>query len=58
MMMRTSNILTDEAGVYVVQLIEDNQLIESRRLEGKSIAYATDVAENWESGLIQLLTEN
>lgn len=56
--MRTSNILTDEAGVYVVQLIEDNQLIESRRLEGKSIAYATDVAENWESGLIQLLTEN
>lgn len=43
--------------MYVVDLIENGRVVESRRLPGKSKSYANDVAENWESGLIQLLQE-
>jgi len=43
--------------MYVVDLIENGRKVETRTLPGKSRAYAQDVAENWESGLIQLLTE-
>jgi len=43
--------------VYVVDLFENNKLVESRRLEGKSMAFATDVSNNWDSGLIQLLVD-
>jgi hypothetical protein len=40
--------------VYVVDLFEGNKLMESRTLLGKSIHYAEDVAENWETGIIKL----
>ena len=40
--------------VFVVDLFEGNKLMESRQLLGKSIHYAEDVAENWESGIIKL----
>ena len=43
--------------VFVVDLIENGRVVESRRLPGKSKYYAEDVARNWESGLIQLLQE-
>jgi len=42
---------------YVVDLIENDKVIEVRELPGKSLSYAEDVVENWESGVIQLLTE-
>ena len=37
---------------YVVDMFEDGKLVESRELEGKSIRYAEDCAENWENGII------
>ena len=40
--------------IYVVDLFEGHKLMESRQLLGKSIHYAEDVAENWESGIIKL----
>ena len=43
--------------LYVVDLIENGRVVESRKLPGKSISYAQDLAENWESGLIQLLVD-
>jgi hypothetical protein len=43
--------------MYVVDLIENGKVVESRKLPGKSKSYANDVAENWESGLIQLLID-
>ncbi len=39
---------------YVVDLFEGSKLMESRTLLGKSIHYAEDVAENWETGIIKL----
>lgn len=51
-----SNV-TGSAGpdtMYVVDLYENEQLIESRELPGKSIYYAEDVSENWDTGLIKL----
>ena len=47
---RTARIL-DEKG-YAVEFYEDNVLVETRQLPGKSISYAEDTAENWVSGLI------
>ena len=43
--------------VYVVDLYENDKLVQVRNLPGKSRSYAEDVAENWDSGIIQLLTE-
>lgn len=43
--------------MYVVDLMENGQVVESRALPGKSRAYAVDLVENWESGLIQLLVD-
>lgn len=43
--------------MYVVDLIENGKVVESRKLPGKSKSYANDVAENWESGIIQLLID-
>lgn len=43
--------------MFVVDLLENGQVVESRRLPGKSRSYAVDVVENWENGIIQLLTE-
>lgn len=41
-----------EDTIYVVDLYEDDVFIESRELPGKSIHYAEDVKENWETGII------
>lgn len=41
---------------YVIDLFEDDTLLESRQVPGKSIYYAEDVAENWENGIIKLET--
>ena len=41
---------------FVIDLYEDNTLLESREVPGKSIYYAEDVAENWENGIIKLET--
>lgn len=43
--------------MYVVDLFEDNKLVQTRELPGKSQSYAKDVVENWNSGLIQLLID-
>jgi hypothetical protein len=47
----------DNREMFVVDLFEDNKLVQTRVLPDKSIHYAQDVVENWESGLIQMLTE-
>ena len=47
---RTAKIL-DEKG-FAVEFYEDDVLLETRQLPGKSISYAEDTAENWVSGLI------
>lgn len=68
-MSRTSSIRKEAVGgnnssgsggpdtMFVVDLIENGKVVESRKLPGKSKSYANDVAENWESGLIQLLID-
>jgi hypothetical protein len=43
---------------YVIDLYEDDTLLESRQVPGKSIYYAEDVAENWENGIIKLETSS
>ena len=43
--------------MFVVDLFENNQLVQTRELPGKSQSYARDVAENWNSGLIKLLID-
>ena len=44
--------------MYVVDLYEDNKLIESRKLPGKSKYYAEDVSENWDTGIIKIEVNN
>lgn len=53
---RTDNAAAGE-DAYVVDLYEQNRLVQTRELPGKSLRYAEDLAENWETGVIQLLTE-
>jgi hypothetical protein len=43
--------------MFVVDLMEDGQIVQTRELPGKSKSYADDVVENWNSGLIQLLID-
>jgi hypothetical protein len=43
--------------MFVVDLLENGQVVETRKLPGKSRAYAQDVVENWETGIIQLLID-
>lgn len=43
--------------MFVVDLYENGKLIQTRELPGKSRRYAEDLVENWETGVIQLLTE-
>ena len=54
--MRTSKIIESQEG-FVVELIENNTVIERRNVSGKSKRYAEDLAENWETGVLNLLTE-
>ena len=39
--------------MFVVDLFEDDKLVESRSLPGKSIHYANDVSKNWDNGIIK-----
>ena len=43
--------------MLVVDLFENNKLVQTRELRGKSKAYAKDVVENWNTGLIKLLID-
>ena len=43
--------------MYVVDLMENGQVVETRELPGKSRAYAVSLVENWEQGIIQLLID-
>jgi len=43
--------------MYVVDLIENGTVVETRKLPGKSESYVNDVRENWENGIIQLLVD-
>jgi hypothetical protein len=55
------NTWNESAGpdvTYVVDLFEDNVLMESRKLPGKSLHYAQDVSENWDNGIIKLEKSN
>tara|TARA_E500000331_G_C17130228_1_gene657883 strand:+ start:374 stop:667 length:294 start_codon:yes stop_codon:yes gene_type:complete len=47
---RTAKII-DQKG-FAVEMYEDDVLVETRELPGKSISYAENTAENWVSGLI------
>ena len=51
-MNRQATVKARQSTVYVVDMFEDGKLVESRELEGKSIRYAEDCAENWENGII------
>jgi len=42
-----------QAECWVVEMYENNVLVETRELPGKSVHYANDCAENWDSGLIR-----
>lgn len=48
---------SSEENYYIVDLFENDRIVEIRELPGKSLSYAEDVVENWENGIIQLLTE-
>lgn len=39
---------------YVVDLYENGDILETRSLYGKSLAYAESLAENWEQGVLNL----
>jgi hypothetical protein len=43
--------------MYVVDLMENGQVVETRNLPGKSRQFAVDLVENWETGVIQLLVD-
>ncbi len=47
---RTARIL--DAKGFAVEFYEDDVLVETRQLPGKSLSYAESTAENWVSGLI------
>lgn len=53
----TDNVAASGDTMYVVDLYENGKFVQSRDLPGKNRFYAEDVAENWENGIIQLLTE-
>lgn len=53
----TDNAAASGDSMYVVDLYENGKLVQSRPLPGHNRYYAEDVAENWETGIIQLLTE-
>jgi len=42
----------DTDTMYVVEMYQDGDLMHSRALPGKSIYYAQDVSENWDTGIL------
>jgi len=64
-MSRTSNIRVvpiNNSGargpdtMFVVDLLDNDKLVETRKLPGKGIHYAMDVSENWDNGIIKEAT--
>ena len=49
------SVVRKDGDTYVVDLFEGNDLVQTRRCEGKNELFAEDVSENWDNGLIQLL---
>lgn len=49
------SVIRNGSDGYVVDLYENNKLVESRSIPGKSMSYAEDVSHNWDTGLIQIL---
>ena len=49
------SVVRKDGDTYVVDLFEGNDLVQTRRCEGKNELVAEDVSENWDNGLIQLL---
>lgn len=43
--------------MFIIDLYENNKLVQTRELRGKSQAFANDVVENWNAGLIKLLID-
>tara|TARA_R110002126_G_scaffold193615_1_gene341902 strand:+ start:324 stop:527 length:204 start_codon:yes stop_codon:yes gene_type:complete len=43
--------------MFVVDLMENGSVVETRNLPGKSRSYAVSLVENWEQGIIQLLID-
>lgn len=48
---RTSQIVLSAWG-YEVELYENDELVETRKIHDKSISYAESIAENWTLGVI------
>lgn len=57
MNIKSSIIYTNEEGTWVVDLLLDGVVLESRTLPGHNQYYAEDVAENWETGIIKLAAD-
>lgn len=51
---KVSNPATNDE-MYVVDLWEDGKLIQTRELPNSNYLYAQDLAENWDTGVIQQL---
>lgn len=54
----TDNPAAGGDSMYVVDLYENGKFVTSRSCPGKSRYWAEDLAENWETGVYKLLTEN
>ena len=50
---RTSDVYSGGNGVYIVEMYEGQDLREERVIEGHSLQYAEDCAENWVLGVIK-----
>lgn len=50
---RTSEVFDNKDGSYVVMMYEGNDLREERIIEGHTLDYAEDCAENWVLGVIK-----
>ncbi len=52
-MVSNRSAIVREESVYVVDMFENGELIESRAVTGHSKAYAESCAENWKIGVIK-----
>jgi hypothetical protein len=50
-------VVEEHGEVFVVDLYENGRLIQTREIAGHNRYYAEDLAENWETGIIQFLNE-
>jgi len=49
---------TESCEMYVVDFYENDMIVETRELPGKSIYYAQDAAENWLNGVLKVKSAN